>query len=88
MKFFLDSALVDEIRYALEMWDIDGITTNPRHVQVSGKPFLRVIQEIGALRLQEAEHVPRDEIHLDVHGRAGRLVREAGDLPFVEPGDA
>ncbi|MCL4251412.1 MAG: transaldolase [Anaerolineae bacterium] len=49
MKFFLDSALVDEIRYALEMWDIDGITTNPRHVQVSGKPFLRVIQEIGAL---------------------------------------
>lgn len=49
MKFYLDSALVDEIRHALEMWDIDGITTNPRHVQVSGKPFLRVIQEIGEM---------------------------------------
>ena len=49
MKFFLDSAHVDEIAYALEMWNIDGVTTNPRHVQVSGKPFLTVIREIGAL---------------------------------------
>lgn len=49
MKFFLDSAIAEEISYALEMWAIDGITTNPRHVQVSGKPFLTAIQEIGAL---------------------------------------
>lgn len=49
MKFFLDSAIVDEIQSALTMWDIDGVTTNPRHVQVSGKPFMTVIQEIGEL---------------------------------------
>ena len=49
MKFFLDSAIVDEIQYALEAFDIDGVTTNPRHVQVSGKPFLTVIQEIAKL---------------------------------------
>ena len=49
MKFFLDSAIVDEIQYALETFDIDGVTTNPRHVQVSGKPFLTVIQEIAKL---------------------------------------
>ena len=49
MKFFLDSAIVDEIRYALDIWDIDGVTTNPRHVQASGKPFLSVIAEIGAM---------------------------------------
>lgn len=49
MKFFLDSAILEEVRHALEMWDIDGVTTNPRHVQVSGKPFLTVVQEIGAL---------------------------------------
>ena len=49
MKFFLDSAQVDEIEYGLKMWDIDGITTNPRHVQVSGKPFLSVVKEIAAL---------------------------------------
>jgi transaldolase len=49
MKFFLDSAIVDEIRVALDLWNIDGITTNPRHVQASGKPFLRVVQEIGEM---------------------------------------
>lgn len=49
MKFFLDSALVDEISHALDMWDIDGVTTNPRHVQVSGKPFLAAVREVGEL---------------------------------------
>jgi transaldolase len=49
MKFFLDSAMVDEIEYALDAFDIDGITTNPRHVQVSGKPFMTVIKEIAGL---------------------------------------
>jgi transaldolase len=49
MKFFLDSAHVHEIEYALDMWDIDGVTTNPRHVQASGKPFLKVIHEISRL---------------------------------------
>jgi len=49
MQFFLDSAQIDEIRYALEMWDINGVTTNPRHVQASGKPFLTVAREIAQL---------------------------------------
>lgn len=49
MKLFLDSAKTDEIKHALEMWDVDGITTNPRHVRDSGKPFLRVIDEIAEL---------------------------------------
>ena len=49
MKMFLDSAKTDEIKYALEMWDIDGVTTNPRHVQSSGKPFRTVIGEIADL---------------------------------------
>src|SRR5438105_3576839 len=39
MKLFLDSAKTDEIKHALAMWDVDGITTNPRHVRDSGKPF-------------------------------------------------
>lgn len=49
MKFFLDSAKTDEIKYALDMWGLDGVTTNPRHVLASGKPFLKVIEEIGEL---------------------------------------
>lgn len=49
MKFFLDSAIVSEIEYALEMWHFDGVTTNPRHVQVSGKPFMTAIKEIAEM---------------------------------------
>ena len=49
MQFFLDSAHVHEISYALESFNIDGITTNPRHVQTSGKPFMTVIREIAKL---------------------------------------
>ena len=49
MKYFLDSAKVDEIRYARDMWSIDGVTSNPRHVRNSGKPFLVVVREIAQL---------------------------------------
>ena len=49
MKYFLDSAITREITYALDMYDIDGVTTNPRHVQASGKPFMTVIREIAEI---------------------------------------
>ena len=49
MKLFLDSAKTDEIKHALAMWDLDGITTNPRHVRDSGKSFRVVIDEIAEL---------------------------------------
>jgi transaldolase len=49
MQFFLDSAITNEIEYALNSFNIDGITTNPRHVQTSGKPFMTVIREIAKL---------------------------------------
>jgi transaldolase len=49
MKYFLDSAIENEPRYALDVFDIDGVTTNPRHVQVSGRPFMTVIRSIAQL---------------------------------------
>lgn len=49
MQFFLDSAITSEIETALKSFNIDGITTNPRHVQASGKPFMTVIREIARL---------------------------------------
>ena len=54
MKLFLDSAKVDEIRHALEMWGSDGVTTNPRHVKTAGKPFRTVILEIAELMGDDA----------------------------------
>lgn len=47
MKYFLDSAKIDEIRYAYENWGINGVTTNPKHVLRSGKPFVTVIKEMA-----------------------------------------
>lgn len=47
MKYFLDSAKLDEIRFAYETFGIDGVTTNPRHIMLSGKPFRRAIQDIA-----------------------------------------
>lgn len=49
MRMFLDSAKIDEIEHALSAWNIDGVTTNPRHVANSGKPFRRVLAEIAEL---------------------------------------
>ena len=48
MKFFLDSTKLDEIKKSYEMFKIDGITTNPRHIQSSGEPFYKVIKDIAA----------------------------------------
>ncbi|MBO6280116.1 MAG: transaldolase [Bacilli bacterium] len=47
MKFFLDSAKIDEIDKAYKCYGIDGVTTNPRHIQNSGKPFLEAITDIA-----------------------------------------
>lgn len=47
MKYFLDSAKLDEIKYALENWKIEGVTSNPKHIKNSGKPFFTVIKEFA-----------------------------------------
>ncbi len=49
MKLFLDSAKTDEILYALDAFDIDGITTNPRHIEAAGQPFMTTIRDIAKL---------------------------------------
>lgn len=47
MKYFLDSAKIDEIKYALENWKIDGVTSNPKHIKSSGKSFFTVVKEFA-----------------------------------------
>ena len=46
MKFFVDTADVDEIRDLAATGLLDGVTTNPSLVAKSGRPFLEVIREI------------------------------------------
>lgn len=46
MKFFIDTADVDEIRALAETGMIDGVTTNPSLIAKSGRNFTDVIEEI------------------------------------------
>ena len=83
MKLFLDSAHVHEIKYALDMWRIDGVTTNPKHVQASGESFLKVIQEIGALMAGTDKTVSVEvNPHLDDYQK---MVSEAVELAALCP---
>lgn len=49
MKFFIDTADVDEIRAASALGLVDGVTTNPSLVAKSGRDFSDVLAEIVAL---------------------------------------
>ena len=46
MKFFVDTADVDEIRDLAATGLVDGVTTNPSLIAKSGRDFIEVIKEI------------------------------------------
>ena len=49
MKFFIDTANVDEIRKANDMGIICGVTTNPSLIAKEGRDFNQVIAEIASI---------------------------------------
>ena len=49
MKFFVDTADVDEIRDLASTGLVDGVTTNPSLIAKSGRNFIDVIREICAI---------------------------------------
>ena len=49
MKFFLDTANVDEIRKANDMGVICGVTTNPSLIAKEGRDFTQVVAEIASI---------------------------------------
>ncbi|HXL02705.1 MAG TPA: fructose-6-phosphate aldolase [Candidatus Atribacteria bacterium] len=49
MKFFIDTADVGEIKEALKLGILDGVTTNPTLVSKTGRGFREVIMEICSL---------------------------------------
>ncbi|MGD2029885.1 MAG: fructose-6-phosphate aldolase [Desulfobacterales bacterium] len=46
MKFFIDTANIDEIREANSMGMVDGVTTNPSLIAKEGRDFEDIIKEI------------------------------------------
>ena len=49
MKFFIDTANVDEIRKANEMGVIAGVTTNPSLIAKEGRDYTETLKEIAAI---------------------------------------
>ncbi|MFZ4761916.1 MAG: fructose-6-phosphate aldolase [Alphaproteobacteria bacterium] len=49
MKFFLDTAEIEEIKYWAASGMVDGVTTNPSLIAKSGKNFLSLIADICAV---------------------------------------
>ena len=49
MKFFVDTADINDIRELAETGLLDGVTTNPSLIHKSGRNFLEVVREIAAI---------------------------------------
>ncbi len=49
MKFFVDTAIVEDIKKANDMGVICGVTTNPSLIARSGRDFAEVIREITSI---------------------------------------
>src|SRR5699024_1287950 len=73
MKFFLDTANIDEIKRINELGLVDGITTNPTLISKEGRPFEEVIKDI-------AENVD-GPVSAEVVGlTADEMIKEAREL--------
>lgn len=78
MRFFIDTANVDEIREAWNLGAIEGVTTNPSLVAKEGREFNELLQEIIAI---VDGPISAEVISLDCNG----MVEEAEKLAALSP---
>lgn len=76
MKFFIDTANVDEIRDAVSMGMADGVTTNPSLMAKEGGEPIALLKEITSI---VAGPVSAEVISLDTEG----MVQEARNLAVI-----
>jgi transaldolase len=76
MKFFIDTANIDEIKEAHAMGMVDGVTTNPSLIAKEGRVFKDVIKEISEI---VDGPISAEVISLDAPG----MVKEARELAKI-----
>lgn len=76
MKFFIDTANIDEIKKAVDMGMVDGVTTNPSLIARENKPFVEIIKEICQV---VDGPISAEVIALDAEG----MVREGRELAAI-----
>ncbi len=79
MKFFIDTANLDEIREAAEIGMIDGVTTNPSLVAKEGNVDFK--QHIAKICEMVAGDVSAEVTALDTEG----MLREGRELAAIAP---
>jgi transaldolase len=76
MKFFIDTANVEEIRTAEEWGLLDGVTTNPSLVSKEKRPFKELLEEICTV---VDGPVSAEAVSLDAEG----MIAEARELAKI-----
>ena len=76
MKFFIDTAKIEEIKEAASLGILDGVTTNPSLVSKTGKEFRKLLDEI--LEIVDGP-VSAEVIPTDYSG----IVREGRELSKI-----
>ena len=85
MKFFADTADIDDIKELAETGLLDGVTTNPSLIHKSGRNFLEVVKEIAELvpGPVSAEVVANE--HAEMMREAEILRKIAGNITIKVP---
>lgn len=78
MKFFIDTANINEIKEAAAMGILDGVTTNPSLVAKEGKDFKTLLNEI--LKIVDGP-VSAEVVSTDMAG----ILKEADELSAIHP---
>jgi len=78
MKFFIDTADIEEIREGHAMGLVDGVTTNPSLIAKTGRPFLQVVEEICSV----VDGPVSAEV---ISTRAEEIIAEARHLAEIHP---
>jgi len=79
MKFFLDTANLDEIRQAMSLGVLDGITTNPTLAAKEKKPFRDLVLEI--CEIVKPGVVNAEVVSTDTEG----IIREGREVASWHP---
>ena len=79
MKFFLDTANLDEIRQAMSLGVLDGITTNPTLAAKEKKPFRDLVLEI--CEIVKPGVVNAEVVSTDTEG----IIREGREVAAWHP---
>jgi len=76
MKFFIDTANINEIKEAHSMGMVDGVTTNPSLIAKEGRDFKEIITEICGI---VDGPISAEVIRLDTEG----MIKEARELAAI-----